>query len=92
MSGTNGTVAVTVDGVYVSGPCTPIGFQPATGAIVWKANTGCEGGGGTPVVEGGRMYALINSFVEGNVYDAESGNLLSGFNYSAPPAISASTP
>lgn len=92
MSGTNGTVAVTVDGVYVSGPCTPVDFQPATGAVVWKANTGCEGGGGdTPVVGGGRMYAPINSFFSGNVYDAESGNLLSGFNYTAPPAISAST-
>ena len=89
-SGTNGSVAVTVDGVYVSAPCTAVDFQPATGSVVWTQNTGCEGGGGeTPVVAAGRAYEAISGFYTGNVYDPEAGTVLGAFNYSVPPAISA---
>ena len=89
-SGTNGSVAVTVDGVYASAPCTAVDFQPATGSVIWTHNTGCEGGGGeTPVVAAGRAYAPIGGLYFGNVYDPEAGTVLDAFNYSAPPAISA---
>jgi len=60
-----------------------------TGTPVWSINTGCEGGGGnTPVVASGRVYAAISSFYSGNVYDSESGTVLGAFNYSVPPAVS----
>jgi outer membrane protein assembly factor BamB len=89
-SGTNGSVAVTVDGVYVSAPCTVFDFVPSTGAVVWTHNTGCEGGGGeTPVAGYGRVYAAIAGQYSGNVYDAEAGTVLGAFNYSVPPAVSA---
>jgi len=89
-SGTNGSVAVTVDGVYVSAPCTVYDFTPAIGSIIWTHNTGCEGGGGsTPVVAAGRAYAPIGGLYSGNVYDSESGTVLGAFNYSTLPAISA---
>jgi outer membrane protein assembly factor BamB len=92
-SGDNGTVAVTVDGVYGAGPCTAVHFQPATGALVWGTNTGCTGGGGaTPVVGSGKLFApLGSSGFAGNIYDAESGSLLGAFNYSVPPAVTSSS-
>ena len=90
--GTSGTVAVTVDGVYGAAPCTPVAFQPATGAVIWSTNTGCEGGGGaTPVVGGGKVFAPIGiSSYSGNIYDAESGALLGAFSYSTLPAVTSS--
>ncbi len=92
VTGTNGAVAVTVDGVYVSQPCTAVDYQPVSGATIWFTNTGCDGGGGdTPVVSGNKFYAPIGGFFSGNTYDAESGVLLGGFGYSAPPAINASS-
>jgi outer membrane protein assembly factor BamB len=93
VSGTNGAPAVTVDGVYAAPVCFAFDLQPATGAVIWSNNTGCEGGGGnTPVVGGGRMYAPLSpGFYAGNVYAAESGQVLGAFSASAPPAISTST-
>jgi hypothetical protein len=61
LSGTNGSLAVTVDGVYTSGPCTAFDAQPTTGAVIRTNNTGCEGGGGaTPVVASGVLFAPID--------------------------------
>jgi outer membrane protein assembly factor BamB len=90
--GTSGTVAVTVDGIYGAAPCTPVDFQPATGEVIWSTNTGCEGGGGaTPVVGGGKVFAPIGvSSYGGNIYDAESGALLGAFSYSSLPAVTSS--
>jgi outer membrane protein assembly factor BamB len=89
-TGTNGSAAVTVDGVYISQPCMVFDFVPATGAVVWSHNTGCDGGGGeTPVVGYGRAYAAIGGLYSGNVYDSEAGTVLGAFNYSVPPAVSA---
>jgi hypothetical protein len=93
VSGTNAAPAVTVDGVYAAPVCFAFDLQPATGAVIWSNNTGCEGGGGnTPVVGGGRMYAPLSpGFYAGNVYAAESGQVLGAFSASAPPAISTSS-
>lgn len=90
--GTSGTVAITVDGVYGAAPCTAVAFQPATGSLIWSTNTGCEGGGGaTPVVGGGKMFAPIGiSSYGGNIYDAESGTLQGAFSYSTLPAVTSS--
>jgi outer membrane protein assembly factor BamB len=92
VSGTNGAPAVTVDGVYAAPVCNAFDLQPATGTVIWSFNTGCSGGGGdTPVVGGGRMYAPLGGFYGGNVYATESGQVLGAFSASAPPAISTST-
>jgi outer membrane protein assembly factor BamB len=92
VSGTNGAPAVTVDGVYTAPVCFAIDLQPATGTVIWSTNTGCSGGGGnTPVVGGGRMYAPLSpGYYAGDVYAAESGQVLGAFSASAPPAISTS--
>lgn len=88
-TGTNGSVAVSLDGVYTAAPCIPTDFQPVTGTTIWTTNTGCEGGGGnTPVIAAGRVYAPIGGVnYAGTVYDAESGLVLGSFGYSAPPAV-----
>jgi outer membrane protein assembly factor BamB len=93
VSGTNGTVAVTVDGVYSSPVCYAFDLQPAIGSVIWSINTGCEGGGGnTPVVASGRMYAPLSpGYYGGNIYASETGSVLGGFSTSAPPAVSATS-
>jgi outer membrane protein assembly factor BamB len=93
VSGTNGAPALTVDGVYAAPVCFGFDLQPATGTVIWSNNTGCEGGGGnTPVVGSGRMYAPLSpGYYAGNVYAAESGQVLGAFSASAPPAISTSS-
>jgi outer membrane protein assembly factor BamB len=93
VSGTNGSPAVTVDGVYAAPVCYAFDLQPATGTVMWSHNTGCEGGGGnTPVVGSGEMYAPLSpGYYAGNVYAAESGQVLGAFSASGPPAISPST-
>jgi outer membrane protein assembly factor BamB len=69
-----------------------VDFQPATGEVIWSTNTGCEGGGGaTPVVGGGKVFAPIGvASYAGNTYDAESGAVLGAFNYSTLPAVTSS--
>jgi outer membrane protein assembly factor BamB len=93
VSGTNGAPAVTVDGVYAAPVCYAYDLQPAIGTVIWSTNTGCEGGGGnTPVVGSGRMYAPLSpGYYAGNVYSTESGQVLGAFSASAPPAISTSS-
>ena len=94
VTGSNGSVAVTADGVYLAQPCTAIDYQPLLGTRIWAVNTGCEGGGGdTPVVANGQIYAPINTppSYQGNVYDAESGILVTPFSYFRIPAVTATT-
>jgi outer membrane protein assembly factor BamB len=93
IGGTDGTVAVTVDGVYGASPCTAVAFQPATGEVLWGKNTGCSGGGGaTPVVAGGKLFAPLASppAYSGNIYNPESGTLLGSFGYATLPAVTSS--
>jgi outer membrane protein assembly factor BamB len=91
VTGTNGSVAVTLDGVYASPPCTSTDVDPITGSILWTINTGCEGGGGaTPVVANGQFYSPNSpGFYGGIIYDAETHAVLGAFNDSTLPAISA---
>jgi outer membrane protein assembly factor BamB len=88
VSGTSGTVAVSVDGVYASAPCTTFALQPVTGAVIWMNNTGCSGGGGsTPIVADGVLYSPIDGMYSGTVFGAETGSLLGNFSASYLPAF-----
>lgn len=92
VSGTDGTVAVSVDGVYTSAPCTTYDLQPLVGAVIWTVNTGCFGGGGlTPVVSNGVVYSPIGNSYSGTSYDAEAGVALGTFTASQLPALTATT-
>ena len=91
VKGTDGSIAVTVDGVYMSSPCTAVDFQPAFGTSQWSLDSGCTDGGGlTPTVSGGRVYAPTTvTGYDGDIYDAESGAAAGVFNYASSPAVTA---
>ncbi len=91
-SGTSGSLAIGVDGVYTTGPCQTTDWEPATGDVIWGVNTGCEGGGGdTPVLAEGVLYSPINGAYGGIIYSPESGAVLGQFSGNGPPAVSATT-
>ncbi|HTT04491.1 MAG TPA: PQQ-binding-like beta-propeller repeat protein [Steroidobacteraceae bacterium] len=91
--GTDGTVALTVDGVYAASPCTALALQPATGASLWHNNSGCGGGGGaTPVVSNGLAYEPNGEIgPSGQVFNAETGAIEGSYSASGMPAFSATT-
>lgn len=93
VGGTDGIVAVSVDGVYGASPCTAVALQPAVGTTLWYNNTGCEGGGGaTPVVADGVLFAPDSSAgSSGTVFDAETGTVKDNYSASLIPAFSSST-
>jgi hypothetical protein len=92
-NGDDSTPAVTADGVYVTYPCWTYDFAPATGASIWTNDTGCDGGGGgTPVVANGVLYAP-NGFgsYSGTTFDAETGATLGNYGADNLPAIGTQT-
>lgn len=92
VSGSNGTMAVTADGVYTAAPCTTYDLLPLDGSVIWYANTGCSGGGGsTPVVAGGSAYSPIDGTFQGIEYDAGSGAVISNFSAGQLPAVTDTT-
>jgi outer membrane protein assembly factor BamB len=93
VGGTGGIVALSVDGLYGASPCTAVDLQPAVGSQIWSNNSGCSGGGGaTPVVANGLVYAPQNSAgSSGTVFDAESGATKGSYSASVIPAFSSST-
>jgi outer membrane protein assembly factor BamB len=92
IGGTDGIVAVTVDGLYGASPCTAVDLQPAVGTQLWFNNSGCEGGGGaTPVAANGLVYSPNNSAgSSGTVFDAETGATKGSYSASVIPAFSLS--
>jgi len=88
-NGDSSTPAVTAGGVYVAYPCWTYDLSPTTGASVWTNDTGCDGGGGgTPVVANGKLYAP-NGFgtYNGDVFNASTGKLVFSYVADNPPAI-----
>jgi outer membrane protein assembly factor BamB len=92
IGGTSGIVAVTVDGLYGASPCTAVDLQPAVGTQLWSNNSGCSGGGGTtPVVANGLVYAPDFSIgSSGTIFDAETGATKGNYSASVIPAFSSS--
>ena len=80
---------ITADGVYVSYPCQTYDFNPTSGTYTWTNSTGCEGGGGaTGTYANGVYYSPNNaSGYSGMAFDAETGNFLSTYSATQPPAI-----
>jgi outer membrane protein assembly factor BamB len=88
-NGDSSTPAVTADGVYVAYPCWTYDLTPTSGAAVWTNDTGCDGGGGgTPVVANGKLYAP-NGFgtYNGDVFNASTGKLVFSYVADNLPAI-----
>ncbi len=92
-NGDSSIPAVTADGVYVTYPCQTYDFRPGSGTSAWSNNSGCSGGGGgTPVVANGVLYAP-NGFgsYDGITFDAETGALLGSYAADYVPAIGPTT-
>lgn len=92
-NGDDSTPAVTASGVYVVYPCQTYDFVSNTGAPVWHNAAGCEGGGGaTPVVAYGSLYAPNSSggTYDGVVFAANTGTVLGSYAADNPPAIAKS--
>ncbi len=92
-NGDSSAPAVSADSVYVTYPCNTYAFRPSTGELIWSNNTGCSGGGGaTPVVANGVLYAP-NGFAtyNGSRFNAETGTLLGSYVADNPPAIAGQT-
>ena len=88
-NGDDSTPAVTPDGIYVTYPCQVYDFRPGTGETIWYNASGCEGGGGaTPVVGNGTLFAP-NGFGDynGDDFNAETGQLTGTYTADNPPAI-----
>jgi len=81
------------DGVYSASPCTALDLEPTLGSTLWYNNSGCEGGGGaTPVVADGILYAPDSSAgSSGTVFDAETGSVKGTYSASVIPAFSPTT-
>ena len=93
-NGDDSTPAVTADGVYVVFPCWTYDFNPATGGSVWTSDTGCDGGGGgTPVVANGTLYAPngAGGSYSGQTFNAETGAAVGSYSATNPPALTSST-
>lgn len=89
-NGDSSSPAVSAQGVYVSYPCQVYDFDPASGAMLWHYNGGCEGGGGrTPVLAGGKLY--VRDPPTDTVFDAADGSTLGSFTSAFAPAVTATT-
>lgn len=89
-NGDSSIPAVTLDGLYVTYPCQTYDLRPASGTSVWSNNTGCDGGGGgTPVVANGVLYAPngMGGSYSGMTFDPETGAVLGTYAADNVPAI-----
>lgn len=89
-AGTNGSLAVTADGVYLASPCTAQDYRPATGEIAWVYSGGCSGGGGATSVLNNNSFLLapINvASYSGPAFNAETGASLGSFTADSMPAL-----
>lgn len=67
--------AVSPDGVYVTYSCNQAyDFNPTTGAQVWYYPGSCSGGGGkTPVLNAGKLYARDLALAPNPIIDSQTG-------------------
>lgn len=74
-------------GVYASLPCQAYRFDEQTGALNWRDNHGCDGGGGTtPVYFGKRVYPLDpNSNLD--VLQSQKGTVIGHLGGDQPPSF-----
>ena len=90
-NGDHSSPAVVAGSVYVSYACPQsYAFDAVTGEQLWHYSGQCEGGGGkTPVVHQGLVYVRDAFFYQTNglVLDANTGNLIGGFDCDPPPAF-----
>lgn len=92
INGDASTPAVDANGVYTAFPCQTEGDKPGDGSVLWHDAEGCDGGGGgTPVLANGVLYAP-NGFgtYNGTRFNALTGANLGSYNADNMPAVTPS--
>jgi outer membrane protein assembly factor BamB len=84
--------AVSSGGVYVTYACNQAyDFNPTTGAPVWYYPGSCSGGGGkTPVLNAGKLYARDQPFAANPIIDSQTGAQVGQFVSGVAPVIDGS--
>src|SRR5437588_411439 len=92
MGSDHSSPAVSPDGVYVTYACNQsYDFNPTTGAQMWHYQTPCTGGGGkTPVLNGGKLYARDEPLAPNPIIDSETGQRVGQFVSAVAPVIDGS--
>jgi outer membrane protein assembly factor BamB len=87
-NGSQSSPAVTSDGVYLSYSCPNVyKLNPANGALIWRYNPGCSGGGGkTPALYNGHLY--VREYNPDYIFDSETGGMAGTFISKHIPAFS----
>lgn len=87
-NGDSSSPAVGEGGVFVSYACLMAYRFSLSGSLVWNHRTGCTGGGGrTPVLHDGKLYARDSSGRESMILDATTGARLGTFDSWVAPAF-----
>jgi outer membrane protein assembly factor BamB len=89
--GTDGSPAVSADGVFVAFPCQAYKFDPLSGAALWHYSGPCDGGGGeTPVYANSLLYIqnIGPQFNNNLIFNAQTGVQEGSFAASVIPAVS----
>jgi len=91
-NGDNSSPALNASSVFVSYACgLTYSFNRTTGAQQWFSNSSCEGGGGkTPVVQGGKVYAR-DPILGNKLLNAKTGASDGTFQAGPAPAFDGST-
>ncbi|HEY1778627.1 MAG TPA: PQQ-binding-like beta-propeller repeat protein [Solirubrobacteraceae bacterium] len=87
-NGDDSSPAVSATGVYVTYACDQdYDFNPVTGALIWHFSGNCDGGGGkTPVLAGGDIFARDNGSSGDVVLSASGGTDVGSFESPYAPA------
>lgn len=88
VGGSQSSPAVTDDGVYFSYSCPNVyKFNPADGALLWRYDPGCSGGGGkAPALYNGRLY--VRDYTPNYIFDSMTGAKVGNFISKNIPAFS----
>ena len=77
LDGDGSSISVNGTGVYVAAGCSWFRLSVTTGAVLWKGNSGClGGGGGTTYLNNGRDFETVGN----RVVDASTGAKVGTFN------------
>jgi outer membrane protein assembly factor BamB len=89
LGGDHSSPAVATDGVYVTYACNQAyDFNPNTGVQIWHYQTSCTGGGGrTPVLNAGKLYARDQAFAANPILDGATGTRVGQFVSATAPVI-----
>ena len=91
-TGTNSSPAIGDEAIFVSSGCEEVSaLAPRDGAAVWTVPGQCSGGGGTPVIEGERLWVIGPTFPQyeptSTVFNRRTGARLHMFEADRTPAF-----